>query len=473
MLSRPLAVLLGLALAASAPAVDGTVGEPTCVDEWPQLRGAHQGHSDATGLPVRWSEASDEIRWKTPLPGRGFSSPVVVDGMVWMTTALGEEPPHPPSLRLLGVDAASGELRVNVEVFAPEAWQPGHPDNSYASPTPVASGGRVWVHFGTYGTAAYDASKLLAGVADASWRVQNTPQEHEVGPGSSPILVRGAGQDGQDLLVVHADATDTQAIVALDAASGEIVWRTERYVPVDEQAYHSVAHRKAFSTPLHYVYDDTPLLLSTSAAHTSAYDPATGRELWRVRHTGYSNVPMPVAGLGFTWINSGFMKPKLLAVRLRSDASTDGDGPLDVTDSRVAWSYHWQVPANPSPLLVKRRLFLISDWGIASWLDAIGGEEIWRQRLGGRYFASPLVAEDRIYAWNVQGETKVLAASDEYELLATNELEAPIRGTPAIACGAIFLRTTEALYRIEARTGEPLATAEPEIPSTTTHRPAS
>lgn len=443
-----LSLLAGSASAATVPA--SSAETPRCVDEWPQLRGANQGHSGATGLPVRWSEGSEEIRWKTPLPGRGFSSPVVSGGMVWMTTALGEEPPDEPSLRLLGVDAASGELRVNVEVLAPEAWQPGHPDNSYASPTPVASGGRVWVHFGTYGTAAYDASRLFAGETEPVWSVRNTPQEHEVGPGSSPILVTAAGPDGQDLLVVHADATDTQAIVALDADSGEIVWRTERFVPVTEQAYQSVAHRKAFSTPLHYVYDGTPMLLSTSAAHTSAYDPATGRELWRVRHTGYSNVPMPVAGLGFTWINSGFMKPKLLAVRLRSTASSDGDEPLDVTDSRVAWSYHWQVPANPSPLLVRRRLFLISDWGIATWLDALGSEEIWRQRLGGRYFASPLVADGRIYAWNVQGETKVLAASDEYELLAVSELDAPIRATPAIACGVIFLRTTAALYRIQA-----------------------
>lgn len=450
---QALAVSLCLALLGGpAPAAD----EPGCADEWPQLRGPNQGHSRATGLPVSWSEGSEEIRWRTPLPGRGFSSPAVSGDTVWMTTALGEEPPDEPSLRLLGVDVDTGELRVNVEVFAPDAWQPGHPDNSYASPTPVASGGRVWVHFGTYGTAAYDASTLLAGDSEPIWRVQNTPQEHEVGPGSSPILVTdaksGAGpdteSDGRDLLVVHADATDTQALVALDAATGEIVWRTERFLPTDEQAYHSVAHRKAFSTPLHYVYDGTPMLLSTSAAHTSAYDPATGRELWRVRHTGYSNVPMPIAGLGFAWINSGFMKPKLLAVRLRPGAPGP-DEPLDVTESRVAWSYHWQVPANPTPLLVNRRLFLVSDWGIASWLDALAGEEIWRQRLGGRYFASPLVAEGRIYTWNVQGETKVLAASDEFDLLATNELGAPIRATPAIACGAIFLRTTEALYRIQ------------------------
>lgn len=420
-----------------------------CDEAWPQLRGAHQGQYEH-GVPVHWSEGSQEIRWKTPLPGRGFSSPVVLDGTAWMTTAYGESPPETPSLRLLGVDVETGELRVNLEVFAPAAWQPGHPDNSYASPTPVASDGRVWVHFGTYGTAAFDAAKLLGGEGDRDdavlWRVHNTPQEHEVGPGSSPILVPGAGPNGQDLLVVHADATDTQAIVALDAASGEIVWRTERFIPENEQAYQSGAHRKAFSTPLYYVYDGTPLLLSTSAAHTSAYDPATGRELWRVRHSGYSNVPMPVAGLGFVWINTGFMKPQLLAVKL----SNEPVGPLDVTEERVAWSYHWQVPANPTPLLVNRRLFLISDWGIASWLDALSGEEIWRQRLGGRTFASPLVAAGRIYTWNVEGETKVLTASDEFELLATNQLGAPIRATPAIACGAIFVRTTEALYRIEA-----------------------
>ncbi|MDA8021035.1 MAG: PQQ-binding-like beta-propeller repeat protein [Thermoanaerobaculia bacterium] len=368
-----------------------------------------------------------------------------------MTTALGEEPPEEPSLRLLGVDVETGELEVDVEVFAPQAWQPGHPENSYASPTPVASAGRLWVHFGTYGTAAFDTEALRSGSTEPLWRAHNTPQEHEVGPGSSPILVQGAAAGGEDLLVVHADATDTQALVALDPATGDVIWRTDRFVPKDEQAYHSVAHHKAFSTPLYYVYDGTPLLLSTSAAHTSAYAPATGRELWRVRHTGYSNVPMPVAGLGFAWINTGYMKPQLLAVRLGAERMLgDAEGPLDITQDRVLWSYHWQVPSNPTPLLVHRRLFLISDWGIATWLDALAGTEIWRQRLGGRYFASPLTAEGRIYVWNVQGETKVLAASDEFEELATNPLDAPIRATPAIACGAIFLRTTEALYRIQS-----------------------
>ena len=457
----PAATALWLFVALLGPTPGLTQGRPqTCLGDWPQLRGADQGHSAVAGLPIHWSEdaegngegaqLSDEIRWKTPLPGRGFSSPVVSAGIVWMTSAYGDDPPETPSLRLLGVDAESGELRVNVEVFAPEAWQPGHPENSYASPTPVSRDGRVWAHFGTYGTAAYEAAHLLSGGTEPTWRVQNTPQEHEVGPGSSPILVPSAGPGGEDLLVVHADATDTQALVALHAATGEIIWRTERFIPTEEQAYHSVAHRKAFSTPLYYVYDGTPLLLSTSAAHTSAYEPATGRELWRVRHTGYSNVPMPVAGLGFVWINTGFMKPQLLAVKLRSlGLEMEAAEPLDVTDSQVIWSYHWQVPANPTPLLVNRRLFFVSDSGIATWLDALGGEEIWRERLGGRYYASPLAADGRIYAWNVQGETKVLSAQDEYELLATNQLDAPIRATPAIACGALFLRTTAALYRIQ------------------------
>lgn len=418
---------------------------------WPYLRGARQGHAprDHRELAVRWSEGGDEIRWKTPLPGRGFSSPVVAGGTVWLTTALEDE----RSLRLLGIGLASGELRVDVEVFRPDAWQPGHPDNSYASPTPAASSDRVWVHFGTYGTAAYDLDTLERGGTEPLWRVRNTPQEHEVGPGSSPILVPAASAGGRDLLVVNADATDSQAVVALDATTGEVAWRTERFVPPGSRQgsrafYDSPAHRKAFSTPLLYEYDGKPLLLSTGAVHTSAYDPASGRELWRLLHEGYSNVPTPVAGLGFAWVSSGYMKPHLLAVRLAVEADDAGSG---VVEKTPAWSYHWQVPANPTPLLIGRRLFMVSDSGIATWLDAVSSEEIWRQRLGGRHLASPLTAGGRIYVWSTSGQTRVLAASDDYELLAESSLDAAIRATPAIADGALIVRTTEALYRIENR----------------------
>ncbi|MEM9595834.1 MAG: PQQ-binding-like beta-propeller repeat protein [Acidobacteriota bacterium] len=416
--------LLSAALAVGClvgPAFGGlSLAGPLLAEEWRQLRGEASGHAFETGLPLEWGEDRN-VAWKVAVPGRGWSSPVVAEGKVWLTTALEDE----LSLRLLGFDAASGETLHDVEVFRPESWQRGHAENSYASPTPVLEAGRIYVHFGTYGVSALST-------ADASvlWRRDDLDQDHEVGPGSSPIL-------HGDLLVTNRDAMDSQLVVARTKDTGEIVWRAERYMPEGRKP----PHRKAFSTPVVIHHLGRAQLISTGAAHTSAYDPATGEEIWRVRHEGYSNVPAPVVGLGTAFVTTGYMKPELLAIRL------GGEG--DVTDSHVRWRYHWQVPANPTPLLVGGRLYMVSDRGIASWVDVKTGEDVWRQRLGGSYYASPLVSFGRIYNWDVQGRSVVVAARDRFEELAVNQLDGSIRTTPAIADGAIFIRTDAHLYRIE------------------------
>ncbi|MEM8996378.1 MAG: PQQ-binding-like beta-propeller repeat protein [Acidobacteriota bacterium] len=387
--------------------------------DWPQFRGDGTGRASAvTALPLRWSE-TENVRFKTALPGRGYSSPVVQDGTVFMTTALDDE----LSLRLIGVDAASGELELDVEVFKPEAWQPGHAHNSHASPTPASEPGRVCVHFGTYGTACLDPE------GEVLWR-RVLPQEHEVGPGSSPILWR-------DLLIVNCDGVDSQFVVAFDKETGEERWRRGRHFMGERKP----PHKKAFNTPFVFRWGSRHLLLSTGATHTSAYDASTGEEIWFVRHEGYSNVAMPMVGLGLAFVNSGFVQPTMLAVEL------GGDG--DVTEGRVRYTYRWQVPANPSPLLIGRRIFMINNQGNATWLDAFTGEAIWRQRLRGQHYASPLEAGGRIYSWRVDGSANVIAAGDDYELLAENSLDGEVRATPAVADDSFFIRTDTHLYRIQ------------------------
>lgn len=406
-----LSTALGLLVATAAVAA---------ADEWPQLRGSRAGHA-GDGLPLTWSE-QENVAWKVPIPGRGFSSPVVLGGRVWMTTALVEE--H--SLRALAVDAASGTIAVDVEVFRPPAWQASHLENSYASPTPVIEPGRVYVHFGTYGTAALSTvdGRVL-------WTNDELRLDHEVGPGSSPILWR-------DLLIVNCDGTDQRYVAALDKASGRIAWRSRRSMPVSAKRG---AHRKAFSTPIVVEVGGEPQLVTAGADQVSGLDPATGREIWRVRYEGYSVVPQPVAGHGRVYVDTGYIKPHLLAIRL--------GGLGDVTDSHLEWSYHWQVPANPTPLVVGERIFMVNDWGNATWLDVTKGEDVWRRRLGGRHWASPLHAGGRVYVWSGGGETVVLAAGDDYRELARNRLEAEVRATPAAAGRAFFLRSTTHLYRLE------------------------
>ena len=393
--------------------------------EWPQFRGPRgDGHSTATGLPLTWSE-DENIAWKVELPGRGWSSPVVLEGKVWLTTSIDDE----RSLHALAVDLATGEIVHNVEVFRPEAWQPTHPENSYASPTPVAEPGRVYVHFGAYGTASLDAAS-----GEVLWRSGELQLQHETGPGSSPIL-------WQEFLIVHCDGTDERFVAALDKRTGKLAWKASRSVELDRKG----THLKAFSTPLIIHHAGRPQLVSPAAGQVSAYDPSNGEEIWRVRYEGYSNVPRPVAGLGLVFVNTGYMKPHLLAIH------PGGSG--DVTDSHVRWRYHWQVSANPSPLLVGDRLFMVSDWGIASWLDARQGEDLWRHRWSGRYYASPIHAKGRIYNFSLEGRSVVIATGDTYSELAVNQLDGQIRASPAVAGSAFIVRTQTHLYRLEALGG--------------------
>ncbi|MCG8456897.1 MAG: PQQ-binding-like beta-propeller repeat protein [Holophagales bacterium] len=408
-------------------------GAQPAAGEWPQFRGDGTGTAPDSGYVLTWSE-TEHITWKLSLPGRGHSSPVVKDGKIWLTTAMEEE--H--SLRLLGFDLESGESLHDVELFRPEKWLPSHPDNSYASPTPAADGERVCAHFGSYGTAC-----VSTGNGEILWRGQPFVQRHEVGPGGSPVLFR-------DLLIVACDGTDSQLVAAVRATTGELVWRTPRHMPESRKP----PQRKAFSTPLVVRQGPRWMVLSTGAAHTSAYDPTTGDELWWVEHEGYSNVAMPVVGLGFAFVNTGYNRPHLLAVAL--------GGKGNVTESHVRWQYYWQVPANPTPLLVGQRLFFVSDRGNATWLDASRGEDLWRQRLGGKHYASPLVAGGRIYTFAVDGTTKVIEASDTFRQLAHNRLEGSIYATPALAGGALLVRTDRHLYRIEQRTTGAAPNADPD-----------
>ncbi len=385
---------------------------------------------DSAPLPLRWSE-TENITFKVPVPGEGWSSPIVQGGKAWLTTALEKHADdgalESRSLHLMAFDVADGTLLHDVEVFRPKAWQPHHADNSYASPTPVAEPGRVYVHFGAYGTAALDSK-----TARILWK-QDINLQHEVGPGSSLILYR-------DLLIVTCDGTDEQFVVALHTSTGEVAWRSNRSLDISQA---KGPHRKAFSTPLVDHYQGQDQLMSPAASQVNSFDPLTGEELWRVRYEGYSNVPRPVAGFGRVYVNTGYMKPHLLAIHL------GGQG--DVTDSRVVWDYWWQVAAQPSPLLIDNRLYMINDWGNATWIDAHGGEDLWRHRVRGKYAASPIYADGRIYNFSQEGKTVVLAAKDVVEVLATNHLDEGIKASPAVTDGALLIRTLGHLYRIEGR----------------------
>ena len=390
-------------------------------DNWPQFRGpGGDGHSDAVGLPLNWSE-TDGVKWKVEIPGEGWSSPVVWGDQVWMTTALDGG----KSLRALCVSRTTGGLLHDVEVFQVDKAEPIHATNSYASPTPIIESGRVYVHFGTYGTACLDTAS-----GKPIWKNDSLKIDHEVGPGSSPAL-------SGNLLLLTCDGIDARFMAALDKQTGATVWKKARPGELNSQP----SINKAFSTPLVIEAGGKKQAVCPSAQQVVAYDPLTGDEQWRVRYPGFSNVPRPVFGNGLVVVCTGYMKPEIWAIR------PGGQG--DVTDTHVAWKVTKQVPAKPSPLLAGNRLYMVSDGGIGTCLDLATGNVVWSERLSGTYSASPVLAENRLYVFGENGKTLVIRPGDEFELLATNELDGKFMASPAIAGKAFFLRTTTHLYRIE------------------------
>jgi len=388
--------------------------EAVVTAQWPQFRGpTGQGHSDARGLPLEWDESRNVV-WKTPVPGRGWSSPVVADGRVWLTTAVKEQG---GSLRLLAFDVGTGRELVNAEVFHTRSGDPINAKNSLASPTPVVEGDRVYVHFGADGTAAVTTSGEIV------W-TQRLRYESQHGNGGSPILY-------EDLLIFSGDGSDTAFVVALDKGTGEIRWRTRRRAPADQ----------AYSTPLLIRVGDRDQLVSVGAYRAAAYDPASGREIWRVGYRdGFSNVPRPVYGHGLVYVATGFQQPTLLAVR--------ADGTGDVTQSHIAWTMTRAAPLTPSPILVGEELYTVSDIGIANCVDAKTGDILWQQRLGGNYSASPVFADGRIYFLSEEGVTTVVEPGRAFRQLATSALDGFTLASMAVSEESFFIRSHTHLYRI-------------------------
>lgn len=378
--------------------------------DWPEFRGpGGQGHSAERGLPLTWSETK-HVKWKVALPGKGWSSPAIQGDRIWLTTEADK------ALRLLCVNRNTGVLLQNIELFRLKSAGALHAKNSLASPTPLLEGDKVYVHFGAHGTAC------LTQAGEIVWKTKLDYDNGQHGPGGSPVLY-------DDLLIVNCDGQSTQYVVALDKLTGKQRWRKYR-----EGA-------QAYATPLVVRLPAGDQVVSPGAFRTFAYEPRTGKELWNVSYgDGFSNVPRPVYGNGLVYLCTGFMQPSLLAVRL--------DGRGDVTKSHVAWTLKRGVSLTPSPLLVGEELYLVSDNGIATCLDARTGVQHWQVRLGGNHSASPLYADGRIYFLSEEGESVVIAPGKEYKALARNQLDGPTLASLAVAGGSIFVRSQTHLYRL-------------------------
>jgi len=415
----------------------------TLADEvnWPQFRGPRgDGVSLSTGLPVEWGEGN-HVKWKTPIHGRAWSCPVVWGDQIWMSTATedGKE------LYAVCVDRESGKVVQDLKLFEVEKPQFAHKFNTYASPTPVIEEGRVYVTFGSPGTACLDtrSGKVL-------WERRDFECNHYRGAGSSPILY-------QHLLIVNFDGSDHQYIVALEKNTGKTVWRRQRsidYQDLDEKGQPMIEGdlRKAFATCHVAVLDGMPQLLSQGAKALYSYNPLTGDEYWRVEErSNHSASTRVVVGFGLIFAPSGFSSGQLLAVRpgKLGEVVDANAAEAPKTQLQVVWKTKRNVPKKPSLLLLEDLLYGIDDNGVATCWEAKTGNVVWNERVGGNYSAAPIAAEGRIYCFSEEGKTTVLAAGREFKKLAESQLEEGFMSAPAVTGKALILRTRTHLYRIE------------------------
>ena len=415
-------------------------------ESWPDFRGpAGDGHSGSKGTPLHWGEGKN-VTWKTKIPLLGLSSPIVMGGQVWLTTA--DVPGH--DYYVLCVDATTGKIITNKKLFhveKPQSMGNGSRDNSYATPSAVAESGRVYVHYGNVGTACLDAK-----TKKVIWKRDDLPCWHYRGASSSPVLF-------ENLLILTFDGADLQYSVALDKRTGKTVWKTDRTAKwndehIEKQMVKDGDWRKAHGTPLIVSIKGKPVMCSVGAKAAYAYNPRNGKELWRVDHMAYSSSPRPVFHDGHFIIVNGFSRgAEMMSIK--------AGGRGVVTDSHVAWKLAKTFPKYSSPVIVDGLIYFAMDDSFLLCLDAKTGETVWKERVGGKFRACPIYADGRIYFFSLEGVTTVIKPGREFKMLATNKLaedaprDDPRRGpgfmaSPAVVGKAMFLRTRHHLYRIEA-----------------------
>lgn len=415
--------------------------QPVHADEpvWPQKTGPFANGTarttESNRPPVIWDEATHRnIAWKIPLQGVGHSTPVVGNGQIWFTSAT--EDGHQQYVYC--IDEQTGKVLHHRLLFEnPDPEPLGNPVNSYASPTCYLTEDAVYVHFGTYGTA-----KLNTKTAEVIWQRRDINCRHFRGPGSSPV------KHG-DLLVLTFDGIDQQFLTALNANTGETIWRTDRttdYGDLDENGkpHRDGDLRKAYSTPAIAKVGDDLQVISVGSRAAFAYDLKTGKEIWTIRHDDYNAAAQPLIFEDTAILNTGSRGANLLSVRL-NDTTTG-----DVTDSHVAWNREKGNSRLAFPVLRDGKIFSLTDNGVLSCIDAQSGEEIWTGRIGGNFVASPVIADGKIYMFDESGRATIAGTGDKFEVLQKNLLDEGGKASPAIGDAAIFVRTSGHLYKIAA-----------------------
>ena len=402
--------------------------QPTEVN-WTHFRGSRlDGIAEVKSAPIRWTTDSN-IVWKTAIHGRGWSSPVVFGNQVWLSTATDDG----KEMYAVCVDYKSGEILHDIQVLTPDTIYRKHSINSYATPTPVIESGYVYLHYGRYGTACLSTAN-----GSIVWTITDLECTHVQGPGSSPVLYK-------DLLILHLEGTDVRYIIALNKSSGETVWKVDR--PAEPYEPLPYIGTKAYITPLILNVNGNDQLISNGSAVCIAYEPETGKEIWRVVRGAESTVAMPIAEAGIVFFYTGFMVDEK-GGKFSELLAVNPEGTGDITDSHVLWKRSTPALQLLTPVVHKGLIHTLEPDGKQHCIDAKTGEILWTQKVKGQYNASPVYADGKVYFSSIRGMVTVLGHGPEYEFLAENQLEGEIWTTPAILRDRILIRTSKYLYLI-------------------------
>lgn len=407
-----------------------TTESSTGQDNWTHFRGTHlNGIAGKTVVPSEWNNS---VKWKTEIHGKGHSSPVIYGNQVWITTAT----PDGKELYAVCADYNTGKILHDIKLFTPADVEGKHSINTYASPTPAIEKGFVYVHFGSFGTACIRTSD-----GSVVWKRDDLKCRHVQGPGSSPLLYK-------NLLILHYEGTDVRFIVALDKATGKEVWRTDR----PEEPYRALPSigRKAYVTPLIIIVNGKDQMVSVGSALCAAYDPLTGKEIWRVIGGAESTIAMPVFENGLVYFYTGFMVDDQ-RVKYTEIIAVDPDGTGDITATNVVWKKRDEQAGNQiSSLLIRDGLiYTMTTRNIMMCIDAKSGQEVWAERQQANFNSSPVFADGNIWFCSVKGEVLAIRPGRNYEVALRHQMDSGIWGTPAFLRNAVILRTENYLCRIE------------------------
>ncbi len=405
-------------------------------ENWPRFRGPNgQGHSTETSPPLNWS-ATTNIAWKAVIPGEGWSSPIVWDGKIFLTTAMD----NGTKCHVLCVDAKSGTILWNKHVFDQQPRRK-ESKNSYATPTPTTDGKQVYAVFGDGSVVA------LTMQGNIVWTNREVQFYSRHGLGASPILydhlliMSYDGSNPVSAAGVYPKVDDNERtgwqipwdkaiVVALDTTTGKRAWTGKRGLS-------RIAHVTSFIANV----DGKDQLISGAGDFLGGFDPKTGERLWNIYAQGEGVTPSPVLGEGMILASSGFEKSTLRGVKL-------GGAKGDVTETHIAWEQKKGVPTQPSPIYVKPFLYAITDGGVATCYNPTNGEIVWQERVGGNFSASPVYADGKIYFLSETGETTVIEASPQFRILAKNPLGEKCQASIAISNRRLFIRSDRHLFCI-------------------------